>query len=142
MILYILCSLLSDERDYVSDTIGIHSQSSPPRLEDTPHSYKWVPHQSHFHPKIHNVLHSDHARARDPVTIIQEKVYNYRHFKSAEQRRHQTGNILNGVGQSYPVVLGSSSQQSTSLSFSLFVCSKVVYTGRSLNESRIVSCLS
>ena len=97
-ILYILCSLLSDERDYVSDTIGIHSQSSPPRLEDTPHSYKWVPHQSHFLPRYIMCLHSDHARAGDPVTIIQEKVYNHRHFKSAKQRRHQTGNILNCVG--------------------------------------------
>ena len=82
---------MNDDRDYVSDTIGIHSQSSPRRLEDTPHSYKWVPHQSHFHPKIHNVLHSDHARARDPVTVRQEEVYNHRHSKSAKQRGSKTG---------------------------------------------------
>ena len=97
LVLCILFSLLSDERDYVSDTIGIHSQSSPPRLEDTPHSYKWVPHQSHFLPRYIMCLHSDHARARDPVTIIQEKVYNYRYFKSAKHGRHKTGNFLNGV---------------------------------------------
>ena len=96
LILHILCSLLNDDRDYVSDTIGIHSQSSPPRLEDTPHSYKWVPHQSHFLPRYIMCLHSDYARTRDSVTIIQEKVYNYRHFKSAKQRRHKTGNFLKG----------------------------------------------